>query len=94
MSPIVPTGFIAFADRLLGTAHVITIAPPRADGGKHIIETRVTGGVAYIEEYEDPEEAARRYREIATSLLDDPSPVTGHKAAPRLAQVTPLPSAD
>ena len=89
-----PSGFIVFNDRLLGTAHVITVAPPRADGGKHMIEARVTGGVSYLEEYEDPDEATRRYHEIATSLLDDPSPVTGHKAAPRLAQVTQLPSAD
>src|SRR5688500_3934391 len=39
----VPSGFILFQGRLLGTAHVITVAPPRADGGKHIIEARVTG---------------------------------------------------
>ena len=28
--------FILFMDRLLGTAHLMTLAPPRVDGGKHI----------------------------------------------------------
>jgi hypothetical protein len=81
-------GFVLFSGRLLGTAHVITMAPPRPDGGKHIIEARVTGGVTYAEEYEDPDEAAGRYLSLASELLGDPSIASGV----RLAPVTPLPS--
>ena len=36
--------FILFQGRLLGTAHLMTLAPPRPDGGKHIIEARAEGG--------------------------------------------------
>jgi hypothetical protein len=86
-------GFLVFQGRIFGVAHVINIAPPRADGGKHIIEARVTGGVAYTEEFEDPAEAARRWAQLAETLLDDPSLLTGGPER-RLAQVTPLPSAD
>ena len=90
-----PNGFILFQGRLLGTAHVITVAPPRADGGKHIIEARVTGGVSYIEEYEDPDEAAGRYLAIAANLLDDPSiGADVRPSTPVVAQVIPLASAD
>ena len=94
MTVFVAPGFIVFQGRLFGTAHLISIAPPRADGGKHIIEARVTGGVAYTEEYDSPEEATTRFVALATELLDDPSVVGGQAPAPRLAQVTPLPSAD
>ena len=91
--PVAP-GFIVFQGRLFGTAHLISIAPPRADGGKHIIEARVTGGVAYAEEYDNPEEAHKRFVELATELLDDARKLGGEAAAPRLAQVTPLPSGE
>ena len=60
-----------FQGRILNTARLITLAPPRPDAGKHVIEARAEGGVAYTEEYEDPEEAAGRYLQLAATLLDD-----------------------
>jgi hypothetical protein len=63
--------FILFQGRILNTARLITLAPPRPDNGKHIIEARAEGGVSYTEEYEDPEEAAGRYLQLAATLLDD-----------------------
>jgi hypothetical protein len=85
----VASAFILFQDRLLGTAHLVTLAPPRPDGGKHIIEAKVVGGLTYTEEYEDPDEAAGRYLAIASDLLDDPTIATGVRQ-PRLASVTEL----
>lgn len=95
MSP----GFILFQGRLLGTAHLITLNPPRPDGGKHVIEARLDGGLHYTEEYEDADEAAGRYLALASELLDDPTIAAGirlaapeeHAAGEHLAQVTPLP---
>jgi hypothetical protein len=89
-----PTFFL-FQDRLLGSAHVITLAPPRPDGGKHIIEARVTGGVSYVEHYEDADEAAGRYLSLAALLLDDPSITKGSRrqAAQRAAAITPAEAA-
>lgn len=84
------SAFILFQGRLLGTAHLVTLAPPRPDGGKHIIEAKVVGGLTYTEEYEDPDEAAGRYLAIASELLDDPSIASGVKHPPRLASVTGL----
>lgn len=90
--------FILFTGRLLGTAHVITLAPPRPDGGKHIIEARVVGGVTYTEEYGDADEAAGRYLALAAELLDDPGIAKGirqpgeARRPDHLAQVTPLPT--
>lgn len=90
--------FVLFNGRLLGTAHVITLAPPRPDGGKHIIEARVIGGVTYTEEYPDADEAAGRYLALAAELLDDPAIAKGvrqpgePRRADHLAEVTPLPS--
>jgi hypothetical protein len=81
--------FVLFQGRLLGTAHIITLAPPRADGGKHIIEARVTGGVSYIEAYHDPDEAAGRYLALASSLLGDPAIAAGVQATPLEAQPEP-----
>ena len=94
MTVLVAPGFIVFQGRLFGTAHLISIAPPRADGGKHIIEARVTGGVAYSEEFDSPDEAQKRFVALATELLDDARSLGGEAPAPRLAQVTPLPSGD
>ena len=94
MTLLVAAGFILFQGRLFGTSHLISVAPPRADGGKHIIEARVTGGVAYSEEYDSPEEAQKRFVELANELLEDARALGGEAPAPRLAQVTPLPSAD
>ena len=71
--------FILFQGRLLGTAHLVTLAPPRPDAGKHIIEAKVVGGLTYTEEYEDPDEAAGRYLAIASDLLDDPTIANGIK---------------
>jgi hypothetical protein len=82
----VASAFILFQGRLLGTAHLVTLAPPRPDGGKHIIEAKVVGGLTYTEEYEDPDEAAGRYLAIASDLLDDPTIAKGVKK-PRLTSV-------
>lgn len=84
------SGFILFSDRLVNVAHVVTVSPPRPDGGKHVIEARVVGGVSYTEEYDDPEEAAGRYLTLAAELLDDPSVAEGVRR-PRLADVRELP---
>ena len=99
MTSSVAPGFIMFQGRLFGTTHLISIAPPKADGGKHIIEARVTGGVSYSEEYESPEEAAARYLAIAALLLDDPSitdlpEMPEPVEAPVVARVIPLASSD
>lgn len=98
MRSAVAPSFILFTGRLLGTAHVITLAPPRPDGGKHIIEARVVGGATYTEEYGDADEAARRYLALATELLGDAAIAKGvrHPGEPHrpehLAEVTPLPT--
>ena len=63
--------FILFQGRILNTGRLVTLAPPRPDNGKHIIEARAEGGVTYVEEYEDGEEAAGRYLQLAAALLDD-----------------------
>lgn len=91
-----PVAFLLFQGRLINTAHIVTIAPPRPDGGKHMIEARVVGGNAYTEEYEDADEAAGRYLAIASELLDDPTLVRGVRGPGRvrLADVTALPSRD
>jgi len=73
------------------------VAPPRPDGGKHVIEARVVGGVSYIEEYEDADDAAGRYLALASELLGDPTIAAGVTLPPpepgdeHLAQVTALP---
>ena len=63
--------FILFQGRILNTAHLITLIPPRPDGGKYILEARVVGGVSFLEEFEGDEEAAGRYLELAAVLLGD-----------------------
>ena len=63
--------FLLFQGRILNTSKLITLAPPRPDNGKHVIEARAEGGVSYYEEFEDPEAAAGRYLQLAASLLDD-----------------------
>jgi hypothetical protein len=85
------TGFILFQGRLLNTAHVVSVNAPRPEGGKHVIEARVVGGVTYAEEFDDDDEAAGRYLALASQLLDDPSIASGVKHPP-LAEVTPLPT--
>lgn len=84
------TAFILFAGRLVNTAHIVTVAPPRPDGGKHIIEARIVGGVSYTEEHDGDDEAAGRYLSLASTLLDDPGVAAGVRNAP-LASVSPLP---
>jgi hypothetical protein len=64
--------FILFQGRILNTAHLISLVPPRPEAGKHIIEARAVGGVSFYEEYESDEEAAGRYLDLAAKLLDDP----------------------
>jgi hypothetical protein len=63
--------FILFQGRILNTGRLVTLAPPRPDNGKFIIEARADGGVTYLEEFEDGEEAAGRYLQLAALLLDD-----------------------
>lgn len=98
MRSAVAPSFILFTGRILGTAHVITLAAPRPDGGKHVIEARVVGGLTYTEEYGDADEANGRYRALAAELLDDPEIAEGvHQPAEarrpeHLAEVTPLPT--
>jgi len=95
--PVIPV-FILFNGRLLGTAHIVTLAPPRPDGGKHMIEARVVGSMSYIEEYEDPDEAAGRYLALASELVGDPTIAAGvkqgrptrHEQTDRSSDVTPL----
>ena len=91
-----PSPFLLFSGRLINTGQIVTIAPPRPEGGKHMIEARVVGGNAYLEEYEDADEAAGRYLAIASELLDDPTLVRGVRGQGRvhLADVTSLPSRD
>lgn len=94
--------FILFQDRLLNTDHIVTLAPPRPDGGKHIIEARVVGGVSYVEHHDDADEAAGRYLAIAAELLGDPTVARGVRrpgtaaagggGGGALAEVTPLPT--
>jgi hypothetical protein len=65
--------FILFQGRILNTFHLVSLIPPRPDGGKHIIEARVVGNVSFFEEYESDEVAAGRYLDLAASLLGDSS---------------------
>ena len=85
--------FVLFQGRVLGTAHIVTLAPPRVDGGKYVIEARVVGGLFYSEQYEDRDEAGARYLELASILLADPSMAEGARPATsseEFAAVTPL----
>lgn len=63
--------FILFQGRILNTAHMVSLIPPRPDGGKYMIEARMVGNVAFLEEYEGEEEAAGRYLDLAAALLGD-----------------------
>ena len=71
MSLMTAPDFILFQGRILNTQRLITLAPPRPDNGKHMIEARAEGGVSYFEEFEGEEEAAGRYLQLAAALLDD-----------------------
>jgi len=75
--------FILFQGRILNTARLVTLAPPRPDSGKHIIEARAEGGVTYTEEFEDSEEAAGRYLQLAAALLDDHDIASGVQSVQR-----------
>ena len=66
-----PAQFILFQGRIVNTAHLMSLIPPRPDGGKHIIEARMEGNVSFLEEYEDDEVAAGRYLDLAAQLLGD-----------------------
>lgn len=61
--------FILFQGRILNTAHLVSLVPPRIDNGKHVIEARMVGNVTFAEEYEDDEVAAGRYLDLASALL-------------------------
>lgn len=84
--------FILFQGRIVNTAHLQSLIPPRPDGGKHIIEARMVGNVSFTEEYEDDEAAAGRYLDLASALLGDLDLTSGvrrpdHIAAPEPAVV-------
>jgi hypothetical protein len=63
--------FILFQGRILNAMHLVSLVPPRPDGGKHMIEARMVGNVSFIEEYESEETAAGRYLDLAAVLLGD-----------------------
>lgn len=92
--------FILFQGRIVNTAHLQSLVPPRPDGGKHIIEARMVGGVSFLEEYEDDEVAAGRYMDLAAALLGDPGLSTDVRrpdpiAAPEAAVAEPaVPAGD
>jgi hypothetical protein len=67
------TSFILFQGRILNAMHMVSLIPPRPDGGKHVIEARMVGNVSFFEEYESEETAAGRYLDLAAVLLGDPS---------------------
>lgn len=69
--------FILFQGRMIGTAHIITVIPPRPEGGRQIIEARLVGGLAFVEEYEDSEEADGRYLALAATLIGDAAIANG-----------------
>lgn len=75
--------FLLFQGRILNTGRLITLAPPRPDNGVHIIEARCEGGVTYVEEFGDAEEAAGRYLQLAAVLLDDHDIARGVKPVQR-----------
>lgn len=69
--------FILFQGRILNTTHLVSLVPPRPDGGKYIIEARMVGNVSFTEEYESDGVAAGRYLDLAASLLGDPTISSG-----------------
>ena len=69
--------FILFQGRILNTTHLVSLIPPRPDGGKYIIEARMVGAVAFTEEYESEGVAAGRYLDLAAALLGDPTIASG-----------------
>ena len=90
VSRMTAPGFILFQGRVLNTARLITLAPPRPDNGKHVIEARAEGGVSYFEEFEDPEEAAGRYLQLAAALLGDAGIAAGVQSSVRRGDGTPF----
>lgn len=92
--------FILFTGRILNTAHLVSLVPPRIENGKHVIEARMVGNVTFSEEYEDEEVAAGRYLDLASTLVGDlgissgvrrPDPIAdpGAGPAPAPAEATP-----
>jgi hypothetical protein len=69
--------FILFQGRMIGTAHIITVIPPRPEGGRQIIEARLVGGLSFVEEYEVSEEADGRYLALAALLIGDSAIANG-----------------
>jgi len=90
MSGMGAPDFILFQGRILNTARLITLAPPRPDNGKHMIEARAEGGVSYFEEFEGEEEAAGRYLQLAAMLLGDSQIAAGVRSVPRQGDGTPF----
>lgn len=86
------TLFILFQGRILNTAHMVSLVPPRPDGGKQIIEARMVGNVSFFEEYGDDETAAGRYLDLAATLLGDHSIADGvHRDdAITLSEIRPI----
>lgn len=86
--------FILFQGRIVNTAHLQSLIPPRPDGGKYIIEARMEGNVTFLEEYEDDEVAAGRYMDLAAALLGDPSLSSGVRRPDTIAAPEPLKAPD
>jgi hypothetical protein len=63
--------FLLFQGRILNASHMVSLVPPRPDGGKYVIEARMVGNVSFFEEYESDEVAAGRYLDLAATLLGD-----------------------
>jgi hypothetical protein len=77
MIPGMGATFILFQGRILNTTHLVSLVPPRPDGGKYVIEARMVGNVSFTEEYEGEGVAAGRYLDLAASLLGDPDIAAG-----------------
>ena len=57
--------------RILNTMHLVSLVPPRPDGGKYIIEARAVGNVSFYEEYRERRRPPVRYLDLAAPLLGD-----------------------
>jgi hypothetical protein len=91
MVRVMAAPFILFQGRILNTAHLVSLVPPRIDNGKHVIEARMVGNVTFVEEYEDDEVAAGRYLDLAAALLADPGLSTEVRRPDTIAAPAPEP---
>ena len=80
--------FIEFGERIVNTARIVTISPPRRTQDGFEIEARVDG-FSHKEIYGDVDEADDRYAEIASTLLDLP-PAPGRIESEDRSEITAL----